>query len=121
MNSAKSETSDILCIEDNEAFVYALRALVDNRVHAAGTLKDGVSKITARRWYRIVLDLMLPDSDLEETVSLIPGIVRLAQGTPVIVMTGFCVSRQALLDLGASEVVEKTDPKFPGVLLRALE
>lgn len=121
--SVTSETrhpAEVLCIEDNAAFVHALRVLVHRRIYAVSTLREGLRALAGHRWSRVILDLDLPDSPKEQTESLIPAVRLAAHDAVLIVLTGFCVDRDKLRELGASEVIEKSDGDFANKLLRWL-
>lgn len=104
-------------IEDNAAFVHALRVLVPKRIYSVGRLKDGMRALANHRWGRVILDLDLPDSPKETTERLISAIRLAAHDAPLIILTGFEVDRDALVKAGASIVIEKTDHDFADRLL----
>ena len=120
MTSENRLPVDVLVIEDNAAFVHALRALVPKRIYSVSKLKDGLRALAGHRWSRVILDLDLPDSGLEQTVALIPAVRLAAHDAVLIVLTGYAVDREKLRSSGASEVIEKTDHDFADKLLKWL-
>jgi len=118
--SATSRPGDVLVIEDNAAFVAALRALVPGRLYAVGTLREAFHALRFKHWTRVLLDLELPDSSVEETISFIPHIRLAGHNVPVIVLTAYCVDARKLEMLGASSVIDKADPDCASILLAVL-
>lgn len=113
----KIRPADVLCIEDNAAFVHALRVLVKRRIYAVATLRDGLQALAGHKWSRVILDLDLPDSALEQTITLLPAIRLAAHDSVLIVLTGHSVDGPKLKELGASVVIEKTEPDVANKLL----
>lgn len=120
MSLASEQRNEILVIEDNPSFVHALRAIVHGRVFAVSRLEHGIRAIRGHRWDRIVLDLDLPDSRLEQTVAMLPAIKAASGDAPIVIMTGFAVNAAALIEAGAAVVIEKGDIAFADKLIAAL-
>lgn len=111
MDSVTTRQGDVLCIEDHPAFALFLGLLVPGRIVPAYDLASGLRLAHERKWKWILLDLVLPDSALDQTVEMIPRLV--ATGARVLVITGYEVEPDRLYALGACGVMIKGDPAFP--------
>lgn len=109
------ESYYILVIEDNLGDYILVRDFLEDMVLSptivqAGDFKGAVSKLKdeTQRFDAVFLDLSLPDKSGEE---LIREIILLANGTPVIVLTGYTDASFAIksLGLGASDYLLKDD------------
>jgi two-component system nitrogen regulation response regulator NtrX len=81
-----------LIIEDNayEAdFIETILRGDGYTVTQTGMLADALRTLKARAFDLVTLDLKLHDSGREATIERIPEIIALAQGAPVLVVTGF--------------------------------
>ena len=104
----------ILVIEDDPFFVETLRAgLVGQEVEAAYTMTKGLEMLQTRLPYdRVLVDLMLPDSDPEDTIQKL-GIIRAAAPKlGIIVMTGYVSFVNTLKRAGVTRGLLKGTENF---------
>src|SRR4051812_27591191 len=84
----------VLLVDDDPQMIASLAAVAQMRtmvVEKAGTMREAMQKMTAQVFTHVFLDLLLPDSDVYETLAQVP--VILGFGTRyVILITGTVIS-----------------------------
>jgi DNA-binding NarL/FixJ family response regulator len=113
----------ILLIEDNPGDVRLLRVMLGKSelmysLEHAGTLSDGLVKLTEHAFDVILLDMNLPDSS---GLDSIPEIKRVAPRMPIVMLTGLDDEETAVsaLQLGIQDYLLK-DRIDRTLLLRSL-
>jgi DNA-binding response OmpR family regulator len=108
-----STTKSILIIDD-ELFLRASLAAILKRAgystQEAGDSQAALQKLSGRRFDLVFLDLQMPDRD---GLDLLPEILSLAPGVPVMILTANSTSEKAIKArrLGACEILVKpVDP-----------
>lgn len=100
----------LLIIEDDALFSELVTLTLDARdIMVASTMSQALSMIALRQPDFVVLDLSLPDSNSEHTMSLIREIKRRTKGAIVAVITGDSrpETRRSALESGADHFIEK--------------
>lgn len=81
----------LLVIEDHPAVIEVIRAAFRSTdiIHSAHTLGEGLSRLEHELYDSVLLDLYLPDSPIERTVTRIREIRRRAPNTRLLVISGY--------------------------------
>jgi CheY-like chemotaxis protein len=102
----------VLVVEDDAQLASLISSVVlleCGEVHIAATMAEALKKVSERTFNIVLLDLLLPDSFVEETLAKIS--VFKATGARVVIMTGTFVS-VGLLESVKVSGGERVIPKF---------
>ena len=107
-----SKTKRILVVDDEVAFLLALRKLLkepDVEVDTAETLEDSMALLKDNHYEVVIADIRLTGIDRQEGIALLEHIKKNLADTKVIMMTGFGSPEvmQNVYDLGADFYFEK--------------
>ena len=109
----------LLLVEDDPAILHVLAATLrygGYESHAVSTGVEALSKVGARHYDAILLDLSLPDLSGTNLVRM----MRSLTAAPILVVSGDALEEQKItaLDAGADDFIQK--PFLPGELLARL-
>ena len=107
-----SEKKSVLIIDDDSRNIFALKAVLKSKgfdVQSASSANEGLEMLRSNKGVKIVLlDMMMPDLDGYETLSIIRSDEQLSN-TAVFAVTAQAMmgDREKCLEAGANEYVSK--------------
>ncbi len=112
MKMTETPQIKILVVDDEKAFLHAVKRLFENgefSIDTAETFKDAIDLINGREFDVVVTDIRLTDAMSREGLEILKYLRQRSPGTRVIILTGYGNPEimERAYDMGASLYLEK--------------